>query len=200
MKEQSTETVTESRPVWEGLEAFARQGVQELLQRMLEEEVAAMLGRRRYARRESIDAAAGYRNGYGKPRRLSLSVGTITLRRPRLRGLRRPSAGAGAARDGQGLRLAVIPALAALLLHRLVLRLLLLDELVLDLFGALDRLDLVVEHRGLRRRRRGRRGFDAAAEAQQGGGQQGEAHGVISGFDGTISVAGVRIMHLSGEL
>jgi len=87
MKEQSTETVTESRPVWEGLEAFARQGVQELLHRMLEEEVAAMLGRRRYARRESIDATTGYRNGYGQPRRLSLSVGTITLRRPRVRGL-----------------------------------------------------------------------------------------------------------------
>ena len=73
--------------MWEGLEAFARQGVQDLLQRMLEEEVAAMLGRRRYARREGVDAAAGYRNGYGKPRRLSLSVGTITLRRPRVRGL-----------------------------------------------------------------------------------------------------------------
>jgi hypothetical protein len=36
------------------------------------------------ARREGIDAAAGYRNGYAKPRRLSLSVGTITLRRPRV--------------------------------------------------------------------------------------------------------------------
>jgi transposase-like protein len=87
MKEQSTERVLESRPVWEGLEAFARHGVQDLLQRMLEEEVAAMLGRRRYARREGIDAAAGYRNGYGKPRRLSLSVGRITLRRPRVRAL-----------------------------------------------------------------------------------------------------------------
>jgi hypothetical protein len=39
------------------------------------------------ARREGIDAAAGYRNGYGKSRRLSLSVGTITLRRPRVRAL-----------------------------------------------------------------------------------------------------------------
>jgi transposase-like protein len=87
MKEQSTETSAESRPAWEGLEAFARQGVQDLLQRMLEEEVAAMLGRRRYARREGVDAAMGYRNGLGKPRRLSLSVGTITLRRPRVRGL-----------------------------------------------------------------------------------------------------------------
>ena len=37
---------------------------------------------------EGVDAAMGYRNGLGKPRRLSLSVGTITLRRPRVRGLR----------------------------------------------------------------------------------------------------------------
>lgn len=88
MKEQTTETLVASRPpVWEGLEAFARQGVQDLLQLMLEEEVAAMLGRRRYARRAAVDDRAGYRNGYGKPRRLSLSVGTITLRRPRIRGL-----------------------------------------------------------------------------------------------------------------
>jgi putative transposase len=87
MKEQSTETRGESRPVWEGLETFARQGVQELLQRVLEEEVATLLGRDRYGRREGVDAPAGYRNGYGKPRRLSLSVGTITLRRPRVRGL-----------------------------------------------------------------------------------------------------------------
>ena len=86
MKEQSTETRGESRPVWEGLEAFARQGVQDLLQRMLKEEVAPMLGRRRSARQEGIDAPPGYRNGFGKPRRLSLSVGTITLHRPRVRG------------------------------------------------------------------------------------------------------------------
>ena len=44
------------------------------------------VGRKNFiARREGIDAAAGYRNGYGRPRRLSLSVGTITLRRPRVR-------------------------------------------------------------------------------------------------------------------
>jgi hypothetical protein len=46
-----------------------------------------LLGRARYARREGIDAPAGYRNGRGKPRRLTLSAGTITLRRPRVRGL-----------------------------------------------------------------------------------------------------------------
>ena len=61
MKEQSTERVVESGPAWEGLEAFVRQGVQDLLQRMLEEKVAVMLGRRRYARREGVDAAAAKR-------------------------------------------------------------------------------------------------------------------------------------------
>jgi putative transposase len=33
------------------------------------------------------DASLGYRNGFGKPRRLSMSCGTITVRRPRVRGL-----------------------------------------------------------------------------------------------------------------
>src|SRR5262249_34841761 len=41
----------------------------------------------RYERRNAIDPQAGYRNGFGKPRRLSLSNGTITLCRPRVRGL-----------------------------------------------------------------------------------------------------------------
>ena len=92
MEKQSTERVIESRPdpsrvVWDHLEAFARPGVQDLLQQVLEEAVAALLGRERYARREGIDPAEGYRNGFGTPRRLSLSVGTITGRRPRGRGL-----------------------------------------------------------------------------------------------------------------
>ena len=34
-----------------------------------------------------MDSAEGYRNGYGKPRRLAMSSGTITLRRPRVRGI-----------------------------------------------------------------------------------------------------------------
>lgn len=32
-----------------------------------------------------MDAAVGYRNGYGKPRRLSVMAGTVTVRRPRVR-------------------------------------------------------------------------------------------------------------------
>jgi transposase-like protein len=87
VKKKSTELVEESRPEWETLEAFARQGVQRLLQRVLEEEVDELLGRGRYERRGAVDAAPGYRNGWGKERRLSLSNGTITVRRPRVRGL-----------------------------------------------------------------------------------------------------------------
>ena len=34
-----------------------------------------------------MDSAEGYRNGYGKPRRLAMSSGTIMLRRPRVRGI-----------------------------------------------------------------------------------------------------------------
>ncbi len=87
MKEKSTETGTESRPAWESLEALARQGVQRLLQQLLEEEVEEVLGRRRYERRDGVEAPPGYRNGWGKPRRLSAMAGTITVRRPRVRGL-----------------------------------------------------------------------------------------------------------------
>src|SRR6266478_3067165 len=87
MKEKNTETGMESRPAWESLETFARQGVQRLLQQLLEEEVEEVLGRRRYERRDGVDATPGYRNGFGKPRRLSAMAGTITLRRPRVRAL-----------------------------------------------------------------------------------------------------------------
>jgi transposase-like protein len=54
---------------------------------LLEEEVDTCLGRARYARRDQVDAEVGYRNGHGKPRRLSMVCGTITVRRPRVRGL-----------------------------------------------------------------------------------------------------------------
>ena len=87
MNEQSIIEVGASRPGWETLEAYAREGIRRLLQQMLEEEVEEALGRQRYARRAGVDAAPGYRNGWGRPRRLSLMSGTITVRRPRVRGL-----------------------------------------------------------------------------------------------------------------
>jgi len=87
VRKKSTKSVAASSPTWETLEAFARHHMQQLLQRVLEEEVNGLLRRARYERREPVDAVVGYRNGFGRARRLSLSNGTITLRRPRVRGL-----------------------------------------------------------------------------------------------------------------
>ena len=72
---------------WERLEEFVREHVQRFIQALLKEEVAELLGRTKSARREAVDAEPGYRNGYGKPRRLTLTSGTITVRRPRVRDL-----------------------------------------------------------------------------------------------------------------
>lgn len=72
---------------WATLEEWARLQVQEFLQRLLEEEVTELLGRRRCERRQKVDASCGYRNGYQEPRRLSMQGGTITVRRPRVRNL-----------------------------------------------------------------------------------------------------------------
>lgn len=87
MKEQNTEARTESRPEWETLESFARERIQHWLQKLLEEEVTDLLGREKSVRRSLFDAPAGYRNGYGKLRRVTLSSGTVSVRRPRVRGL-----------------------------------------------------------------------------------------------------------------
>ena len=74
-------------PLWEGLEGVVREKAQEFIQQILEEEVTELLGREKSERKAAVDAAPGYRNGYGKARRLSMSSGTITVRRPRVRGL-----------------------------------------------------------------------------------------------------------------
>jgi len=87
VKEQSIIEVGESRPAWEALEAYAREGIRRLLQELLVQEMEEVLGRPRYERRAGVDPTPGYRNGFGKPRRLSLLAGTITVRRPRARGL-----------------------------------------------------------------------------------------------------------------
>ena len=87
MKEQSIIEVGESRPAWEALETYAREGIRRLLQQLLVQEMEEVLGRSRYERRAGVDPTPGYRNGFGNPRRLSLLAGTITVRRPRVRGL-----------------------------------------------------------------------------------------------------------------
>jgi len=85
VKKKTPGAVTTSMPTWETLEPFVRSKIQDTLQAVLEEEVTAFLGRAPSARLAMVDAAPGYRNGYGKPRRLGLSCGTIELRRPRVR-------------------------------------------------------------------------------------------------------------------
>jgi transposase-like protein len=87
MREQSTERLIESRPSWKDVEIFALQAIQTWFQRLLEGEVEELLRRARYVRRDGVDAPVGYRNGHGKARRLTLSAGTITVQRPRVRGL-----------------------------------------------------------------------------------------------------------------
>jgi putative transposase len=75
-----------SRVTYEVLEEVVRMKVQELIQDILEKEITEFLGRRKSERiRKKVDTCCGYRNGYGKPRRLALMNGTIRIRRPRVR-------------------------------------------------------------------------------------------------------------------
>lgn len=76
-----------SSATWETLETFARAQVQDFIQQLLEDEVTELLGRPKSARRAVVDASTGARNGHGKPRRLALMNGTVTVRRPRVRDL-----------------------------------------------------------------------------------------------------------------
>jgi putative transposase len=77
--------------VFETLEAGVRQHVQGWLQDLLDEEVTTFLGRLKSQRRPSEAELGtphgGYRNGHGKPRSVTTAVGTVTVCRPRLRGV-----------------------------------------------------------------------------------------------------------------
>ena len=76
-----------SRAGYEALENWLRGRIQEHIQELLENEVDELLGRQRYERQKPVDGVQGYRNGYGKTRHLTLSCGTVELKRPRVRGL-----------------------------------------------------------------------------------------------------------------
>ena len=85
MDDGSIEKGPASRPEWEHLEEWLRGQMQGLIQDLLEQEVTEFLGRTRPVRRSESDNDAGYRNGYAPSRRLTLSSGTIRVRRPRVR-------------------------------------------------------------------------------------------------------------------
>lgn len=89
-----------SKVVWASVDEGVREQVRGWIQQLLEEEVTELIGRSRYSRRETGERETGepepptprgdqpvYRNGYGKERQLTLGCGTVTLRRPRVRGL-----------------------------------------------------------------------------------------------------------------
>ena len=85
MSNRTIQQRSETKVAWEHLEEWVRGKVQQLVQGILEEEVTELLGRRKSERRNLVDSDSGYRNGYGKSRKLTLSSGTIELRRPRVR-------------------------------------------------------------------------------------------------------------------
>lgn len=69
------------------LEQHARERIREYLQDLLKEEVTEWLGRAKGERKSNPSEQPGYRNGYGKSRRFTMSLGTIEIRRPRVRNL-----------------------------------------------------------------------------------------------------------------
>ena len=87
MGQKSIGEEEQSRFCFDHLEEWVREKIQYWAQELLEDEVSELLGRSRYERRGEIDAPSGYRNGYGKKRRVTLSCGTIRVRRPRVRDL-----------------------------------------------------------------------------------------------------------------
>ena len=86
MKRDTISGAMKSSRTYEMLESIVREKVQEFIQDILEEEVSEFFGRGKSERMRSVDGVTGYRNGYGKPRQLSLQGGTVTVRRPRVRG------------------------------------------------------------------------------------------------------------------
>lgn len=73
--------------LYDELEEFARGKIREYLQDLLEQEVTEWLGREKSERKSSPLEQPGYRNGYGKRRRFTMSLGTIEIYRPRVRNL-----------------------------------------------------------------------------------------------------------------
>jgi transposase-like protein len=87
MREKHSEQKESKGICYEALEEFAREKIRQHLQYLLEEEVTEWLGREKSERKGNALEQAGYRNGYGKRRRFTLSAGTIEIRRPRVRDL-----------------------------------------------------------------------------------------------------------------
>jgi putative transposase len=87
MKEKHIGGVESKEILYEELERFSREKIRVHLQDLLEQEVSEWLGREKSARKVNILEQPGYRNGYGKTRRFTMSLGTMEIQRPRVRDL-----------------------------------------------------------------------------------------------------------------
>ncbi len=87
MKEKHRDKVESKGIFYDGLEEFTREKIRQHLQELLEQEVTEWLGRVKSQRKMNASEEPGYRNGYGRKRRFTLSVGTVEIRRPRVRNL-----------------------------------------------------------------------------------------------------------------
>jgi len=85
MKHPMKASPSPSTIAFDQVESMAKAQIQYWLQQVLEAEVTEFLGRLKSQRKDLVDPGPGYRNGYGKPRRLAGSFGTITVQRPRVR-------------------------------------------------------------------------------------------------------------------
>jgi putative transposase len=87
MKDEHREKVESKEICYRELEEFARGKIRDYLQDLLEQEVSEWLGRHKSERKINPSEQLGYRNGHGKTRRFTMSLGTIEIRRPRVRNL-----------------------------------------------------------------------------------------------------------------
>lgn len=87
MREKHSEPRESKGICYEALEEYAREKIRQHLQYLLEDEVTEWLGREKSERKDNALEQPGYRNGYGKTRRFTMSVGTVEIRRPRVRDL-----------------------------------------------------------------------------------------------------------------
>jgi putative transposase len=86
MRKSITGAARPSSATYEVLEEMIRLKVQEYIQEILEDEVEVFLGRKKSERIKPIDGTPGYWSGHGKRRKFTVMNGTITVRRPRVKG------------------------------------------------------------------------------------------------------------------
>ncbi len=76
MNNGTTESIVKSSPEWAELKDWLRGSMEKLIREALEEEVTGFFSRVKSAWRSEEDSDSGYRNGYARPRKLTLSSGT----------------------------------------------------------------------------------------------------------------------------